>query len=145
MRMIIGIVGLQTQESLTGLLTLIGVLVAIGGIYLTWRSIRASNSIMILNWFDEEPIDRLLSEIHNRNSKKASEVEGMDEIMRLLYYLDTTCTLIRSFGVSKKYFGQMKSDFINIKNDEQVQAVYTANAEVFPYLDFDLLIKISKK
>lgn len=107
------------------------------------EAVKTANSLEILSWFDEDYIRETLGGIAEKGQKiKTGEKEK--SILDLLYILDTVCTLIKTNKFDKRFLYQMHADFVKIKDDDDVQAVYTNNQAIFTDLDFDYLLKETK-
>ena len=134
---------LQAIASISAIALLIPTFIQLG---LTIKQLRVTqgtteiqNTLNALSWFDEKEITQLLNRISEENGLTV-HVENEDVIIRLLYYLDTVCTMLKLNQLNKFLIIQMNDDFQQIKRNQKVQQVYEQNKELYKNLDFDLLV-----
>lgn len=130
-----------------GVVALLALIVAFWQLSKQVKAIKTNNSIEVLSWFDDPLITDLLWDIDKENKVLEDAIpENVEQtIEKLLNNLDTICTLKKQKGFDPSYFVQMNVDFKNMARNNRVQAVYNKNKDIYPDLDFQMLIDMSEQ
>ncbi len=124
--------------------TLLALVIAIVQLCLNRKTQKISNSIEILSWLDSDSMIKLLREIEKENLNSGT-ISDKDKILDLLYFLDTTCAIIKYGGVKKQFFYQMNHDFQNISTNKSVKFTLSNNLDRFPNLDLTNLVQTTRR